>query len=232
MRAILLAAGCGTRLQPLTNNIPKCLVPINGQPLLDIWLERLSRAGIASFLVNTHYLAEKVEAYVATSRYAKHTTLVHEAALLGTAGTLVANVDFYEGEDGLLIHADNYCRADIQEFLLAHARRPAECVMTMMSFRTDTPSSCGILELDERGVVFGFHEKSALPLGNLANGAVYLLSPELLRMMRGELSTASDFSTEVLHRLVGRIYTYETGETFVDVGTPDSYARANATGTQ
>lgn len=227
MRAILLAAGCGTRLRPLTNTIPKCLVPIKGQALLDIWLERLTQAGVAPFLINTHYLAEQVETYVTTSRYGKQITLVHEPALLGTAGTLAANADFFRGEDGLLIHADNYCLADFRAFMLAHQQRPPECVMTMMTFRTDTPSTCGIVELDGRGVVVGFHEKVVSPPGNLANGAVYLLSAELLKMMSGELRNVADFSTEVLHRLVGRIYTYETPAVFVDVGTPESYAKAN-----
>jgi mannose-1-phosphate guanylyltransferase len=77
-----------------------------------------------------------------------------------------------------LIHADNYCLADFTAFQQAHYNRPPECLMT---FRTDNPSSCGILELDERGVVIGFHEKVASPPGNLANGAVYILSAELLK---------------------------------------------------
>ena len=61
MRAILLAAGLGTRLRPITDKIPKCLVPINGKPLIDYWLEQLTKAGIEKFLINTHYLHEKVE---------------------------------------------------------------------------------------------------------------------------------------------------------------------------
>ena len=71
MRALLLSAGYGTRLRPITNHTPKCLVPINGTPLLQIWLERLYRAGVSSFLVNTHYLADKVKAFVEESSYRK-----------------------------------------------------------------------------------------------------------------------------------------------------------------
>lgn len=227
MRAILLAAGFGIRLRPLTNKVPKCLVPIKGHPLLEIWLERLTEAGITSFLINTHYLAEQVEAYIKSSPYQKRVALVHEHELLGTAGTLIANLDFFQGEDGLLIHADNYCLADFPAFEQAHLQRPPECVLTMMTFRTDTPSSCGIVELDKRGVVIGFHEKVAAPPGNLANGAVYILSAALLTRMRKDLHGVKDFSTEVLHQFVGKIYTYETSEVFMDVGTPESYARAN-----
>ena len=227
MRALLLAAGFGTRLRPLTNQLPKCLVPIKGQALLGIWLERLTQAGVGPFLVNTHYLAEQVHAYIQASSYRDQVTLTHEAELLGTAGTMMANIDFFRGEDGLLIHADNYCLADFNEFLKAHEARPSHCLMTMMTFRTLTPSSCGIVELDPSGVVVGFHEKVVNPPGNLANGAVYALSGNLLHKMSLDFCKAVDFSTEVLRDLVGKIYTYETKNFFIDIGTPEAYEQAN-----
>ena len=227
MRALLLAAGLGTRLRPLTDTMPKCLVPIKGQPLLGIWLERLTQASIGPFLINTHYLAEQVETFVEASVYRNQIRLVKELELQGTAGTLIANLDFFQGKDGLLIHADNYCLADFKAFQQAHANRPPECLMTMMTFRTTDPSSCGIVELDERGVVIGFHEKVARPQGNLANGAVYILSAELLARMSTDLNAVTDFSTEVLNRFVGQIYSYETSTAFIDVGTPETYEQAN-----
>ena len=124
MRALLLCAGLGIRLRPITNNIPKCLVPINGAPLLQIWLERLTAAGIGPFLVNTHYLADKVNKFVEASLFRKKIQVTFENHLLGTAGTLIRNLDFFQGEDGLLIHADNYCLADFTAFLRAHNNRP------------------------------------------------------------------------------------------------------------
>jgi mannose-1-phosphate guanylyltransferase len=227
MKAILLAAGLGTRLKPLTDTIPKCLVPIKGSPLLGIWIERLTQAGIGPFLINTHYLAEQVEAFIETGSHRKQVKLVNEIELLGTAGTLIANLDFFEGENGLLIHADNYCLADFKEFQQAHHNRPPECVMTMMTFRTADPTSCGIVELDERGVVIGFYEKVATPPGNLANGAVYILSVELLKRLGADLHHLTDFSTEVLNLYLGRIYSYETSEVFLDIGTSETYEQAN-----
>lgn len=228
MRAMLLAAGFGTRLRPLTDRVPKCLVPIKGKPLLEIWLERLTEAGVKRFLINTHHLADRVQAFIASSVYQDRITLVHESTLLGTAGTLTANIGFFENEDGLLIHADNYCLADFRAFFHAHEHRPAGCLMTMMTFRSADPSSCGIVELNELGVVTGFHEKVPSPPGNLANGAVYLLSAELLRRLDRSPHDTADFSTGILHRLLGQIHTYETTETFSDIGTPAAYATANA----
>jgi mannose-1-phosphate guanylyltransferase len=227
MRAILLAAGFGTRLRPLTNTMPKCLVPIHGQPLLGIWLERLTQAGIGPFLVNTHYLADQVEQFIAASPYRDQVTLVHESTLLGTAGTLMANLDFFQGEDGLLIHADNYCLADFREFMDAHRQRPPQCLITVMAFRTPTPSSCGILELDDQGVVVGFHEKVANPPGDLASGAIYLLSPQLVNLLQHQFAEAQDFSTQVIPDLMGKIFGYETPAIFLDIGTPETYQTAN-----
>lgn len=225
---MLLAAGLGTRLRPITDTTPKCLVPIKGQPLLGIWLERLTKAGIGPYLINTHYLTEQVEAFVKASPYCKQIRLVNEPELKGTAGTLIANLGFFHGEDGLLIHADNYCLADFSAFQQAHRNRPPKCLMTMMTFRTDSPSSCGIVELDEEDVVVGFHEKVAKPPGNLANGAVYILSHELLKRLSEDLNTVTDFSTQVLNRFIGYIYSYETEETFMDIGSNSAYAKALA----
>ena len=231
MKVLLLAAGLGTRLKPLTDTVPKCLVPVHGQPLLHIWLQRLSAAGAGPFLVNTHYLAPKVSDFVQSSPFSAVVSLVNEPELLGTAGTLIENLSFFGGGDGMLLHADNYCLADLSAFQEAHRNRPAHCWMTMMTFRTQTPSSCGIVELDQQGVVVGFHEKVSDPPGNLANGAIYLLSAELMQWLRTLTPSPKDFSTEIISCLMGRIYTYETDAVFLDIGTPQTYALANRTPT-
>lgn len=226
MKAILLAAGLGTRLRPLTSFMPKCLVPIAGRPLLDIWLERLYMAGVDEFLINTHYLAEKVDDFVASSKYAPRITRIYEHVLLGTAGTLIENLDFFDGQDGLLIHADNYCMADFQAFFTAHACRPTHNLLTMMTFNAIDPSQCGVVEIDAAGQVINFHEKQPDPPGRQANGAIYLLSSDLLALMNSEFRQARDFSTEVIPHLLGRMGTWHTEQALIDVGTPQGYAWA------
>jgi mannose-1-phosphate guanylyltransferase len=135
---------------------------------------------------------------------------------------------FFQGQDGLLIHADNYCLADLAAFWQAHQCRPTGCLLTMITFPTNTPSTCGIVELNQEGVVVAFHEKQENPPGNLANGAIYILSPEFQKIIRDKFSAATDFSTEIIPHLMGQIFTYETNEPFVDIGTPAAYAAANA----
>src|ERR1700674_1800341 len=92
-KALLVAAGIGSRLRPLTDVVPKCLIPINGRPLLGLWLEMLQEAGFDEVVVNLHHHADLVREYVWRSPYARLVTLVHEPELLGTGGTLLANKD-------------------------------------------------------------------------------------------------------------------------------------------
>ena len=228
MKVILLAAGFGTRLRPLTNNLPKCLVPIKGKPLLKIWLEKLVNAGLNTFLINTHYLSNQVESFIKNSQYKDMCILKYEEYLLGTAGTLLANTNFINNEDCMLIHADNYCLADIQLFISAHKRRPKHCLMTMLTFRSNDPSSCGIVEINNENVVVGFYEKIKSPPGNIANGAVYILSNELISLLKNELPKAVDFSNDVIPLLLEKIFTYETSEVFLDIGSPETYSKANS----
>lgn len=227
MRALLLAAGYGKRLRPITNSVPKCMVPIKGKPLLQIWLENLTAVNIKPILINTHYLADQVEEFIVCSPFKENVTITYEPKLLGTAATLLANLEFFVGDDLMLIHADNYTQADLQEFMAAHTRRPNHCMMTMMLFRTNDPSSCGIVELDESGVMKKIHEKVSNPPSNLANGAVYILSPEMLSWLKNCNRKVKDFSTDVLIAMEGKIFTYETVENFVDIGTPKNYYENN-----
>ena len=222
MRVILLAAGLGTRLRPLTDQRPKCLMPVGGRPLLEIWLKRLTNAGFGPFLVNTHHLKDQVFDFVKNSEFRSQVELVEEPQLLGTAGTVRANLDFFQESDGMLLHADNYCLADLDQFQRAHENRTSGCVMTMMTFHTQTPSSCGVAEIDSDGVVTGFYEKVTNPPTSIANGAIYILARELL----SEFPDVSDMSTEVLPRYIGSIQTPHISETLIDIGTPEAYAQA------
>ncbi|OGR13447.1 MAG: mannose-1-phosphate guanylyltransferase [Desulfobacula sp. GWF2_41_7] len=226
MKALLLSAGLGTRLRPLTDKIPKCLAPIHGKPLMAYWLEMLTRAGIDHILVNLHYLPDKVRAFLSSSSLGSFVTTVYEEKLLGTGGTLLKNRDFFGNESVFMAHADNFSVFDMDSFLQEHLSRPARCDITMMTFRTETPESCGILELDSENVVCGFHEKQKQNFGNLANGAVYILEPSVIDFMENLGKEQIDFSTEVIPHYLGRIYTVENTWYHRDIGTMENYLKA------
>jgi len=226
MRTMLLAAGLGTRLRPLTDHTPKCLAPILGRPLMALWFDLLFDGGIERVLVNTSYLAEQVQAFVAASPWRDRVDLVHETELLGTGGTLLTNRSWFGDEAFMVAHGDNLSRFDVASFIERHRRRPAGCAITMMTFDTDTPQSCGIVEENADGVVVAFHEKVANPPGRRANGAVYIFEPEVLTFMVGLNKPFVDLSTEVLPAFMGRICSWHNADYHRDIGTPESLAAA------
>lgn len=228
MRALLLAAGLGARLRPITNSVPKCLVDINGRPLLDYWIELLSNGGITDILINLHYLPDMVMAYVSNCTYPVSITTVLEDELLRTGGTLLRNRAFFLQEPVMLIHADNLSLFDVRAFIERFDTRDENIDLTMMTFHTDVPETCGIVELDDRGAVRSFHEKVAAPPGNLANAAVYILSPTVVEFIASLGREVIDFSTEVLPHFMGRINTFHNDVYHRDIGTLESLTLAQS----
>ncbi len=226
MRALLLAAGIGSRLRPLTETVPKCLVTIHDRPLLDYWMDLLFDAGFERALVNTHWLAEKVMAHLSISKWRDRIDTVHEDELLGTGGTILANRAYFEGAPFLVAHADNLTDFDVKALVAAHAERPKGCAITMLAFKTDDPRSCGILELDRAGLVQAFHEKVENPPGDLANAAVYIIEPEVVSFIVGLGRPVVDLSTEVIPHFVGRILAVETKGYHRDIGNLRSLDQA------
>ena len=227
MKVILLAAGFGTRLRPLTNNLPKCLASINGVPLLQIWLDTLFNSGLHEVLINTHYLSKKVEDFISSSKYRDKVILSYENVLLGTAGTVFNNIAFIKNEPVMVIHADNLSIFKISDFISAHENRPSHCNMTMMIFKTDDPKSCGIVELDELGVVVGFYEKSMNPPSTLANAAIYILEPAMVQEYQSYKPKITDISTEIIPMNLGKIFTYVNSQYHRDIGSLQSLRLAN-----
>ena len=222
MKALLLAGGYGTRLLPITKNIPKCLIDINGEKLLDIWLDRLLESGVREILINTHHLADVVNQHIGQSIYKNNVRLVYEDELLGTAGTIKKNQDFFGDDPLIVIHSDNLSIFSMDEFKNCFMERPSGIHITMMTFNTDCPESCGIVELDKNGVVIKFYEKIFNPPGNLANGAVYIIDDDVLQFIYKIDEDIIDFSTEIIPSFIGKINTFHNKIYHRDIGTPKS----------
>lgn len=227
MKAILLSAGYGTRLAPLTNTLPKCLAPIKGQPLLGYWLDLLLPFHIEKVLINTHYLPQMVESYVKTHKYSALITTVFENTLLGTAGSILKNRDFFDNSDFFVAHADNLTKFNAYDFKLAHNLRPDFVDITMMTFESDTPSSCGIVLQNSDGIVTHFFEKVDKPPSNKANAAVYIMSPNVIDFISTINKDIIDISIDVLPNFLGKIQTFHNNQYHRDIGTSESLVRAN-----
>ena len=219
MRAMLLAAGLGTRLAPITESVPKCLVEISGRPLMSYWLDLLVRNGIEDILINLHYLPNLVSEFIENYQSVANIETAYEEKLLGTAGTLFRNIEGFKGEPVMVIHADNLSLFDLRAFVRRFEMRALDVDITMMTFRTDAPETCGIVEVDGEGIVRAFHEKVQNPPGNLANAAVYILAPSVVEFIGKLKKEPIDFSTEVLPHYIGKINTFENEVYHRDIGS-------------
>ena len=226
MKAFLLAAGLGTRLRPLTDTVPKCLVPIDGKPLLDYWMRLFKKHGIDEVLINTHYLHEQVESYITAHNTAgkkPRIKAVYEPELLGSGGTVRANRDFTGDDESFLIcYADNLTNADLSAMMDFH--RKNDSVLTMALFHAENPKECGIAALDSDGKIIEFEEKPAQPKSDLANAGIYVADRRVFAYIPDR--DFSDFGKDVLPRLTGQMSGFALQDYLMDVGTPEKYRKA------
>jgi mannose-1-phosphate guanylyltransferase len=223
VKAFLLAAGVGSRLRPITDTTPKCMIVIDDRPLLDIWLDAFDRAGVDEVLVNLHHLPDVVRRHLATRTGPPLVRTSFEPELLGSAGTLLANREWVEGEDLFLVcYADNLTDFDLRSLIDAHREQGALATWTV--FHSANPSAGGVVELDAVGRVIGFVEKPSEPVSDLTNAGMYAFDPNVLDEIDGGLP--SDIGYNLLPRLVGRARAVLVEGYFRDVGTAEAYRRA------
>lgn len=222
MKGFLLAAGHGTRLRPYTDNTPKCLLPIRGTPMLEIWLALCRRYGITDVLVNTHAHASAVKDFVGRWRDGVRVSVVEEQELHGSAGTLLANRDWVVGEHQFWVfYADVLTNANLATMLASHQTCS---VATLGLYPVPDPQRCGIAALDADGTISSFVEKPATPRGNLAFAGLLLATPELLNSIPQK--RGADIGFDVLPRLVRRMRGYCIPEFVLDIGTRENYESA------
>ncbi len=232
--ALLLAGGLGTRLKPLTNTIPKCLVPILGRPLLDIWIEQCLSFNMNPIIINLSYLSEKVEEYLFSSplylQNKEKFLLLYEKELKGTAGTLLSQEELLQDSSFFVAHADNLSFFSMTDFYNAHKNRPENTILTAMTFYTDNPESCGIFEANNLGIAEKFHEKVKNPPSNLANGAVYFMESDIFSILKEhgkvDKKTQPDISLDLLPHCLGKIFLFHNNTYHKDIGTPENYTQA------
>lgn len=226
MKAFLLAAGLGTRLKPLTDRVPKCLLPIRNTPLLGIWLELCRQHGITEVLLNAHSHVGMVKEYVANSQSGLSIRISEEPILLGSAGTLRANYEWVASErEFFVLYGDVLTNMDLTELLEFHRER--EGAATIGLYEVTNPSQCGIVSVDQDGMVRDFVEKPAKPASNLAFTGVLIASPAIFESVPHQ--APSDIGFAVLPKLIGRMAAFKVTDYLVDIGTAEKYERVQTT---
>jgi mannose-1-phosphate guanylyltransferase len=230
MKAFLLAAGEGRRLRSITHARPKCLVPIQGTPLLSIWLRLLEEAGVNEVLLNMHYGHTAVEEFLDSTPSSLSVTTTYEERLLGSAGTVIANRSFVDGESSFLIlYADNLTNIDLRRMVAFHDTR-TECLTIGVS-PTDKPAEKGTVVIDQNRRVLSFDEKALQPRSNLANAGIYVARQAIFNRLPAWLpgGDALDFGHHVFPHIVPDVAAYTIEEFLIDIGTPENYERGQIT---
>lgn len=230
MKAILLAGGLGTRLRPLTDTVPKCLVNVAGRPLLAWWFDLFDREGVTSVMINLHHLHKRVREYLDAYSGPVEIETIFEPTLLGSAGTLCATRSYVEGEERFyVLYGDNLTDVRLRD-LLDHNRR-YRSILTVGTFRAEDPTACGILETrDQDGRVVDFVEKPAEPTSDRASAGMFVAGPgfhEALAAIDRPEEGPFDFGRHVMPQWIGRMNAIELDGYIRDVGTFDSLERAD-----
>jgi len=223
VKAFLLAAGVGSRLRPITDTIPKCMVTIDGRPMLDIWLDALDRAGVDEVLVNLHHLPDVVRRHLEDRAGPPGVSVFFEPELLGSAGTLAANRAWIGADEMFLAcYADNLTDFDLRSLVMAH--RDQHAVATLAVFHSEHPSTGGVVELDRSGTMAGFTEKPRKPVSDLVNAGMYAFHPSVLDEIGGP--PPQDIGYHLLPRLIGRAKVVPVEGYLRDIGTMAAYRLA------
>jgi mannose-1-phosphate guanylyltransferase len=224
-KCILLAAGLGARLQPLTNSTPKCLVKIKGRPLLEYWLVLLQKHGIKDVLINTHHLHHQVSDYIDSIVTSLEITLSYEEDLLGSYTTLVKNKNYYKEQDSILVaNADNLTNINLSNFFEYHYSNPFGATVALI--KTENPTECGIVEMNFDNKIISYEEKPSFPRSDLSNAGIYIFDKILLDKFE-ENTLLLDIGYDLLPRLVDCSSGYVLTEFLIDIGSHFSLDIAN-----
>lgn len=209
MKAVILAAGKGTRLKPLTDALPKVMIPTNGKPILEYHLVNLARAGIKDVFINLHYLPDAITKHFGDgARWGVRIRYSYEPEILGTAGAVGKLKSLLRGGPFLVVYGDNYLEVDLGGFVDASEARAG--IGTIAVFKKADVAGSGILELGEGDEVLRFKEKPTPGdvFSHWVNAGLLYLRPEIFDHIPAGFS---DFGLDVIPSLLrkrGRLFAY------------------------
>jgi mannose-1-phosphate guanylyltransferase len=224
-KVLLLAGGLGTRLKPLTDVTPKCLIEIAGKPLIDYWFDRFAAADLFDVRINNHHLPQMVRDYInrRNEQGVFRVSEAYEPTLLGSAGTVHANRDFVNDDDlCVIVYADNLSDVDLAGMIAFHQSH--DDPFTMLLFRAENPRKSGIATLDDQARIIDFVEKPEYPTSDLANAGIYVLDGKAYHEIAD--MNAFDLGFDVLPKFIGRMRGWEWQGYHRDIGTHASLEQA------
>lgn len=233
MKALILAAGKGTRLGELTAAFPKPMLPVEGRPLLSHHVEWLRRHGVTQIAINLHHAADVIRDYFGDgSRLGVEIVYSYEPELLGTAGA-ARKLDWFFDERFVVVYGDVYTNVNLTQLAAWHRMRVNgdDRGLTLSLYRVPNPTECGLVDIDAQGRVLRFVEKPPADqvFTDLANAGILIGEPRLLTRVPAD--TVYDFGRDLLPDLLTAEWPVwgapiTPDEYVIDIGTPSGYARA------
>jgi mannose-1-phosphate guanylyltransferase len=237
MKALILAAGKGTRLKHLTADKPKPMLEIGGEPLLAHHVRRLQAVGVKEIAINLHHAAGVITDYFGDgNRYGVHIEYSYEPELLGTAGA-AKKLAPYLNESFYVIYSDVFNNVDLTALAEFHTDRKqlqrSETGLSMALYRVPNPTECGLVEITDTGRVLRFVEKPRADqvFTDLANAGLLICDPPVLAYVPP--ATVCDFGRDLIPVLLAQkvaVFGKPVTETehVIDIGTLPGLARAQA----
>jgi len=223
MKALILAAGYGTRLQPYTNHTPKPLFTIAGRPLLGVIIDKLQQAGCKSVIINTHHLHHDIEAFVAAQRYSIPVTTRYEPKILGTGGAIKNVADFWDTQPFMVINADIVADVDLYDVYQAHCRHHPPATLVLC----DDPAFNTVAVKQNRWIT-GFRnqgDRSQEPADRLLTfTGIQVLEPQVLDYIPDNTVYSSIDAFKKILAQGKKLDAYITDrDSWQDIGTPERY---------
>ena len=228
MKALFLAGGMGTRLKPLTDDLPKPMVPIMGKPLLERNLLKLKNSGVDEIILSTSYKPHKIKEYFGDG--AKMGLKIHyvcEDIPLGTGGAIKNAQEFFD-DTFIIFNADILSNIDVTEMLKFHKEKHA--LATIAVTRVENPSQYGVIQYNEALYAESFIEKPKLSeaKSNYINAGIYIFEPQVLEEIPDSEVVSIERETYPLLLEKGYpIAVYKSKEYWMDIGTIDKYRQAH-----
>lgn len=229
MKAMVMAAGLGSRLMPLTTNIPKPMVPVANRPVMQYGLELLKKHQITEVIANVHYLPQEITSYFGDgSALGIKLNYAEEKKLLGTAGGVKNNQAFLN-DTFVVLSGDCLTNIDLSQMLKVHKEKGALATIALKVM--DEVEHYGVVILDEEDKIMAFQEKPKKEeaLSNLVNTGVYIFEPEIFKLIPE--ASFYDFGRDLFPELVKLnlpFYGYVTEDYWCDIGTIDVYRNVHS----
>ena len=219
--ALLMAGGRGKRLQPITNDCPKPLLPINGKPILEIILEQCIDSGIRNFYISVHYLAEKIINYFEDgSKWNVNIKYLEEKKPLGTAGALKLLPENLQ-HPVMVINGDLLTKTNFQDVLKYHSLNSADITICAREHLLNSPY--GVIEVD--GISFkSMIEKPSFR--QLVNAGIYVLNPTILNLINSDEYLDMPQLIKISKEVSMKIIVYPVHEYWLDIGKPETLNKA------